>query len=61
LILTPNPSPNPTPTENVNNMPSESSFADRDFHVFNTCGKQELVVSEAASNPKKLTILLMLL
>jgi len=46
----------PTPTVKIENMPSERSFAERDFQVFNTWGKKAIVVKAPAISPNKLIV-----
>lgn len=38
----------------MENIPSERSFAERDFQVFNTWGKKAIVVNDPANKPNKL-------
>lgn len=40
-----------TPPQNRANIPVEMSFVDLVFHTLSSCGKSEIVVNNAATNP----------
>jgi hypothetical protein len=52
---------NATPRVKMENMPNDKSFAERDFQVLSTWGKNEMVVREAASKPNTLIPFIVLL
>ena len=45
-----------TPNVKIENIPSERSFAERDFQVLKTCGKKAIVVKAPATKPKRLIV-----
>lgn len=47
------------PVQKIKNILSERSFADLLFHVFITCGRNEMVVPVAASKPMIVAVVIL--
>lgn len=50
-IINPYTSQHKTPSEKTRNIANEMSFAEREYHIFMTCGTKATVVNVAAKYP----------